>query len=369
MILVKWDDYVMKTGSQHDQFWNGYLLVKRDVLYVVASGFDPRMCDGAESIAKIGGEGKRDCRLVKFHSNGDSTALSYGNLIKDNLHNLDLLLKKWKVRTIELAPTLSRDIDVQRKAANIINDTDYRTYTDIIVDISSMPTQIFFPLLGKTLQKLSENNLAGKHNPNLFVIVSEDTAVDRAITKIGLNEEANFIYGFFGDMELQAKESGPSIWIPVLGENRADELNRLHQKIGPAETCPVIPSPSDDPRRGDAMLLEYRDMLREIGIDPRNMIYASEQNPFDVYRQIRNTIIHYDKVLKPIGVYRFAISPLSSKLMSIGAFLAAHELTYNEKIRPGIGIVGATGYTYDGVTRKKNPRLFTIWMHGDCYEP
>lgn len=365
---MQWDEYVMKSGPQHDKFWSDYFLVKRDILYVVASGFDPRMCDGIESISKKGGDGRRDCRLVRFYGPSDSTALSYKHLVEDNVHNLHRL-KNWRVQAVELAPKLSRDIDIQRKAADIITDDDNTTYTDIIVDISSMPTQIFFPLLGKALQKLSENNLTGKRNPNLFVVVSEDTIIDRAINKMGLNEEAHFIYRFFGDMELQAKESGPSIWIPLLGENRADELNRLHQKIGPAETCPVIPSPSGDPRRGDAMLLEYRDMLRKIGIDPRNMIYASEQNPFDVYRQIRNTIMHYDRVLKPINVYRFAISPLSSKLMSIGAFLAAHELTHKEKIRPGIGLVSAKKYRFDGADEKRNPSLFTIWLHGDCYEP
>lgn len=366
---MKWNDYVMKSGTRHDQFWHDYLLMKRDILYVVSSGFDPRMCDGAESIAKEGGSGRRDCRLVKFHGTSDLTSPSHEALVEDNTRKLERLFSKWRIQTIELAPRSSRDIDIQRAAASVISDDDCAAYTDIIVDVSSMPTQIFFPLLGRIVHRLSGGALPGGCDTNLFVIVSENTDIDRSITKIGLDEEASFVYGFFGDMDLQARESGPSIWIPVLGENRADEIERLHQKIGPAETCPVIPSPSRDPRRGDTMLLEYRKLLRRIGIDPRNMIYASEYNPFDVYRQIHDAIVHYDKALKPMGAYRFAISPLSSKLMSIGAFLAAYELTYERGIRQGIGLVGAAGYKFDVSNGTRETNLFTMWVHGDCYEP
>lgn len=366
---MKWDNYVMKSGPRHDQFWRDYLLERRDVLYVVASGFDPRMCDGAESIAKKGGDGKRDCRLVKFHGTGGTSAPPYRSLVDNNARRLERAFDKWDIQTINLASASNSDMDAQREAANVVHDDDCSAYTDIIVDISSMPTRIFFPLLSGALQRLSSGGLAGGHNSNLFVVVSEDTHIDQSITRMGLDEEANFVHGFFGDMRFQANELGPSIWIPVLGENRASELDRIHRKIGPVETCPVLPSPSGDPRRGDALLLEYRDMLRRLGIDPRNMIYASERNPFDVYRQIHDAVVHYDQVLKPIKIYRFAISPLSSKLMSFGAFLAAYELTYEKGIKPGIGIVGAAEYRFNKPDGERGPNLFTVWVHGDCYEP
>ena len=366
---MKWDNYVMKSGPRHDQFWRDYLLEKRDVLYVVANGFDPRMCDGAESIAKQGGNGKRDCRLVKLGGTSNSTAVSYGGLVDGNTRKLERVFDKWQIQTIDLALASNRDMDAQREAVNVVNDDDYSTYTDIIVDISAMPTRIFFPLLSGALRRLSGRGLLSGRSPNLFVVVSDDTSIDRTISKMGLDEEANFVHSFLGDMGLQANELGPSVWIPVLGENRAGELDRLHRMINPAETCPVLPSPSGDPRRGDTLLLEYRDMLRKLGIDPRNMIYASESNPFDVYRQIHDAIVHYDQVLKPLKIYRFAISPLSSKLMSVGVFLAAYELTYEKGIKPGIGIVGAAGYKFDEPDVEREANLFTVWMHGDCYEP
>lgn len=365
---MNWNNYVMKCGLEHDRFWSKYLQGERNILYVLASGFDPRMCDGAESVTKFGGRGRRDCRLVTFHGTEDPTTFLYANLVGNNIIKLERLFGKEQIQTVLLTSERGHDIDLQRNAAGVIKDDDYQQYTDIIVDISSMPTQIFFPLLGMILQRLSQGDFSNQNRPNLFVIVSEDTNVDRAITKSGINEEANFVYGFFGDMDLQAMESGPSVWIPILGENRTDELKRLHQKIRPAETCPVIPSPSRDPKRSDTLLLEYVDILRQIGIDPRNMIYASECNPFDVYRQIRDAIVHYDKVLKPMSIYRFVVSPLSSKLMSVGGFLAAYELTYEKKIKAGIGLVGAARYKFDEPNMVRKPTLFTMWMHGDCYD-
>ena len=366
---MKWDDYFMKSGPGHDEFWRKYLQTKRDVLYVVASGFDPRMCDGAESIMRGGGKGRRDCRLVKFYGTADLTALPYGRLVEENALRIERLFGKPRIQTVELAPRTGRRVDLQRGAALLIGDEDYQTYTDIVVDVSSMPIPVFFPLLGSIVRRLSVPSRPGGHGPNLFVVVSEDPGMDQAITKSGLDEEASFVYGFFGDMDLEARESGPPIWIPLLGENRAAELRRLHQKIGPAETCPVIPSPSADPRRGDRILLQYRSVLRRIGIDPKNMIYASENNPFDVYRQIRDAVIHYDRALKPLGTYRFAISSMSSKLMSIGAFLAAYELTYEMGIRQGIGVVGAAAYRFSRAGAGRSPNLFTLWVSGDCYEP
>lgn len=152
---MKWDNYVMKSGPGHDQFWHDHLLEERDVLYVVANGFDPRMCDGAESIAKQGGNGKRDCRLVRLGGTSSSAAQSYRGLVDDNTRKLERIFDKWQIRAIDLAPASNRDMDAQREAANVVNDDDYSTYTDIIVDISAMPTRIFFPLLSGALRRLS----------------------------------------------------------------------------------------------------------------------------------------------------------------------------------------------------------------------
>ena len=365
---MKWEDYIMKEGAAHEQFWGDRLQKTRNLLYVVASGFDPRMCDGAESIMKKGGDGRRDCRLVKFYKADDPTAASYSGLVEANTRKLLRLFSQQQIQTVELAPGPSKPADLQRRASEVIGVGDLETYTDIVVDISSMPTQIFFPLIGSVMHKLARAPSSSRGRLNLFVVVSENLDIDKAITKSGLDDEASFVYGFIGNMNLYAMESGPTIWIPLLGENRGRELELIHQKINPAETCPVLPSPSRDPKRGDRMLLEYRDMLRRIEMGPGNIIYASERNPFDVYRQIHDAVVHYDTVLGPLGTYKFVASPLSSKLMSIGALLAAYELTYEGGMKQGIALVGAAEYEFRPPGGARRPDLFTVWVSGECYE-
>ena len=73
-------------------------------------------------------------------------------------------------------------------------------------------------------------------------------------------------------------------------------------------------------------MIEYQQILfDEQRLDPRNFLYASELNPFEVYRQLRAAVQHYEKVFQLLGGCRVAISPLSSKLMSLGALLVAYE--------------------------------------------
>lgn len=88
-----------------------------------------------------------------------------------------------------------------------------------------------------------------------------------------------------------------------------------------------------------------------------------------MYRQIHDAVVHYDTVLGPLGDYRFVISPMSSKLMSIGALLAAYELTYERGIRQEIALVGASKYYFERPSGPRRPDLFTVWVSGECYEP
>lgn len=366
---MRWEDYIMRGGADHERFWDDHLRAKRDLLYVVASGFDPRMCDGAESIMKKGGRGKRDCRLIRFYEENDPDAALYADLIRDNTRRLEGMLDQRQIQTVKVPSGANKPIDIQRLASGAIKDGDLEAYTDIVVDVSSMQTQTFFPLLGDVLIRLARADSPSGRQPNLFVVVSEDLGIDKAITKSGLDEEASFVHGFLGSASLRTAALVPAIWIPLLGENRGDELELVRKEIKPAETCPVVPSPSLDPRRGDRMLLEHRELLRRVEADRRSMIYASERNPFDVYRQIYDTVVHYDTVLRPLGDYRFVISPMSSKLMSIGALLAAYELTYEEDIRQEIALVGASKYYFERPSGPRRPDLFTVWVSGECYEP
>jgi hypothetical protein len=108
-----------------------------------------------------------------------------------------------------------------------------------------------------------------------------------------------------------------------------------------------------------------------IPIEPRNIIYADEQNPFQVYRQIKKTVNHYNQSLAILGGCKIIISALSSKLLSIGALLSAYEAK-GENILVGIANVESNGYHMDeeeSLQNNSSAELFELWLAGNCYEP
>ena len=47
--LLRWQSYVLTRGQELHEFWNSHLqLRERNVLFILAKGFDPRMCLGLD---------------------------------------------------------------------------------------------------------------------------------------------------------------------------------------------------------------------------------------------------------------------------------------------------------------------------------
>jgi hypothetical protein len=111
--------------------------------------------------------------------------------------------------------------------------------------------------------------------------------------------------------------------------------------------------------------MQYRDFLfDQLHIDPRNILYASEQNPFEVYRQVRKAVLYFQEVLGLLGGCRFALSALSSKLMSLGALLVAYEL------KPAgfdVGVAHIDCQGYEMASPETRPEIVGLWLSGECY--
>jgi hypothetical protein len=136
--------------------------------------------------------------------------------------------------------------------------------------------------------------------------------------------------------------------------------------VKPTEVCPVLPSPARNPRRSDNIVMEYQKLLfDEVGIDPRNIIYGSELNPFDVYRQVLRTVLHYHSVLGLVGGCRVALSAMCSKVMSLGILLVAYELKPSD-VQVGIAHIECQGYDVpDDLSIDVEP--VGLWLAGECY--
>lgn len=370
---LRWRDYFLRGGQHFDEFWKPFLAErKRDVLFVLGHGFDSRMCDGIERVLSLGGEGARDVILFVFHEGAESASRAHAEQRKANGERLAQLVQgcgKIGQRDIKMFSDDGRRVGARSIAKEFSSSAEFRSYTDVVVDISALPRGLYMPLLAKSLALFDVEQKDGVKN--LHVIVSHSPTTDNAIVDEGLEESASYLFGFAAAaLESESTSSQPKIWIPVLGKRQQAQLEKIHTLVTPDEICPLLPSPAQDPREGDSIMIEYRELLfDQLRVEPRNIIYAAESNPFEVYRQIMRSILHYDRALRPLGGCKVALSAMSSKLASIGVLLAAYELGRRDpKVTVGVAHVESQGYRVEQPTGPvPAATLFTMWLSGECY--
>ena len=273
---LRWHDYVLEHGEQLGQLWKDQFSDDgHRVLFVLAKSFDPRTCVALEQLLRTGDIKSCDARVLQL-DNPDDVAIDELIQRSDaNLKQVESLV--FPVGAVETTLLKAGIVDGQRIAATEAKSvfrgiTELDQYTDVIVDVSGMPRSVFFPLLSRLLYLVDSASASGRQTPNLFAVVSEDVGIDAAITHEGVDEFADFLPYFHGGFDREADSEKPRVWLPILGENRLPQLQRIEDRIKPSETCPVLPSPARNPRSGDDLVAQYRPFLfaNRRGIGPRN---------------------------------------------------------------------------------------------------
>jgi hypothetical protein len=99
----------------------------------------------------------------------------------------------------------------------------------------------------------------------------------------------------------------------------------LYDIVEPRDTSPILPFPASDPRLGDALAAEYLTELETTwSVDTRNVVYAGEGDPVDLYRTILRPDDRRQPVFAETGGSMLVLSPLGSKVMALGALIAVH---------------------------------------------
>ncbi|RUL89468.1 hypothetical protein [Tautonia sociabilis] len=364
---MRWRDYVLEGGAKLPAFWAGHLADgDRSVLIVLGKGFDPRSHAGLDMILAAGGGGGRDVLGLDYEEGDGSASLAYAPRVQQNWEHIVKAVGDRGELRVHALPFWSGTRRVgPLNAANVFTAPDELTrYDDVVVDISAMPRGIYFPLLARLLFLLDEAAPGQPRRTNLHVIVADDPLLDSRIVDEGIDETAEFLHSFEGSFSREATGQQPKVWIPLLGEGRTTHFDRIYDRVKPDEICPVLPFPSKNPRRGDDIVQEYRDLLfDQHRLDPRSLMYAAEQNPFEVYRRVRKAVFHYRETLSLIGGCKVALSALSSKLMSLGALMVAYEL--KPLLDIGLAHVDCRGYRVENF--ESSPELFGLWLAGECY--
>lgn len=320
---------------------------------------------------------KCDCMAIEFDEGPDSPSIGHFDLIEENRNAAKELIKlhgSLELRKISIwdSSGVSRRRVGSRNAARIFsNIRDVAPYSDIVVDISALPRSLYFPLIGRLLGLLDQLS-ARFPAPNLLVVACENQLLDSSISDVGVDDDASYMPGFAAELEAESYREVPTVWFPVLGESQGIQLQRLYELIDPDEVVLVLPWPSMNPRRADALIGEYHDLLfDQWRIEPGNVLYAPERNPFEAYKQIRQSALRYNEALGPLGGCKTAISAISSKLLSLGALLTAYELR-KLALPVGLAHVEAKGHLIrEGLRPREfedHDELVCLWLFGECYD-
>jgi hypothetical protein len=234
--------------------------------------------------------------------------------------------------------------------------------TDVVLDMSALSIGISFPV-ARFLLEACEN---ADPTVAFHVIVASHPELDDAISSVP-NDAVEPVRGFSGAIDLAESVEEPKIWLPHLAPGRNSALQLIRDKLpGPVNVCPVLPLSQRDPRAADRLVAEFESELYEDWeVDPRNLIYAIEDDPLDLYRTISSIYRRYIGVFSRVTRAHVVLSPSGNKVLAIGALMAAleHDLPvrYVEAVRYEVDWNGIAK-----VDRGAN-RLVHVWLHGPPY--
>lgn len=368
----RWSTYARAAGTDLEALFSSHFNGSpRKVRFILGRGFDPRMLTGLALLRRICPSLSIEVVLLTYEEGDQSPSRAFDEAVQKNLEELGRIVPATQLssRNISMFSAERRRMTSRSAEGQFKTADEFASITDVIVDVSALPRSVFLPIVAKLLHIIDGQT----SRINLFVLADENPRIDSLILEEGLDEEADYIHTFRGDAERESAASKPRVWFPLLGENQAAQLQRIYDLVRPSEVCPLLPAPSQNPRRGDNLIVEYRGLLFDsLRIDPRNFLYTSETNPFEVYRQLVHAIEHYAKSLAPLGGSNAIVSALSSKLLSIGALLAAYELK-RAGSRVAIAHIEAHGHRVavemEELTRlAKDGVIHGLWLAGECYE-
>lgn len=316
-----WGNYRMEVDEDIPEYFDKKINTK-PTLFIMGVGFDKRMCDCLNIV-------REKCSnltvwKIGYNESDDSPSKEYVKQIEENLRNLSKLTEKINVfdKTISMWHDDRYVAEINTVKLIQQNKNEIDCFSEIIIDVSAIPQAIYICMINKII----ETYLGQKE---IFIMVSENYQTDMNTVPVELDEFAHDVLGFISGA---LSNNTRTIWFPVLGEVDDVQLQKYYDFLkldgkNIDEICPVVPFPSVDVRRSDKILIAYRKKLfSQWEIEKKNIVYASETNPFLLYGKICEVADHYSLVLEPIGKCKFVFSSITSKLMSIGTILAACDL-------------------------------------------
>lgn len=367
---MRWDPYQLHAGDRFDTFWADRLKDgKQKVLFLVGRGFDPRANVVPQRILGLGKPETTHAWILRYR-NGQPETEATQKRIQENVAAFKRIFGADQTEIEIRMGGGNSNLTSRNTRTAVTRPEELSQYTDVVIDISAMPRTIGLTTIAQLIALLDEIAQKGSPSVNLHVVVAESVSADRGQVASSLSEAVTSLVGFSGRLTSESSANVPRVWFPVLGEGQAVRLDRIRAELNPDEIVPTIPFPSRDPLRGDRIIEEYRQLLfDDFRIEPANILYTSEYNPFEAYRQLYAAIDRYRDALRELGGCKVFVSPLSSKLLSVGALLACYDHRANaggpDPVNVGIPYVESVTYGEPGDSLDGSMEVYSLWIRGD----
>ena len=351
----RWDPCITHRGNDVGEFLTHHLgRPHRKIFLVAGAGFDPRACAVAD---RLNGT-KANIHALLIKEERPNPTQDQVDRAVANTAALHAGLAHCQVASIEIFESDGAVVG-GHNVVKVLERNRLDGVTDVIVDISALSVGTSFPIIRYFLERI----IRGKESANLHLFVVHDPELDTDI-RPNPSDTPSYVHGFKGGSTLFDMADATRLWLPQLASGRHRALTELYDFVNPHDTCPILPFPASNPRLGDLLAGEYLTELEETwSVDARNIVYADEGDPLDLYR----TILKLDDLRRPVfqetGGSMLILSPLGSKVMALGALMAALERDLP------VAHVESIGYELQASMPQVNhqPDLIHVWLEGEAY--
>lgn len=351
--MGRWHRCIEHHGDHARAFAREYFpQADRKTLLIGGAGFDPRsvaVCQilsasGADFVAVL-------LREVRPNPSPELLALADANLQKYRA-----IAPRLKVYEIDIFGSDNAVVG-GRNAVNTLHEFGLEGFTDIVVDLSALSIGTSFPIVRYAHDWANVHPLS-----NLHVFLASDPGLDEGIRPVS-GDNVGFVHGFKGQWGLDGTASAAKLWLPQLAQSRNTALNRIHSFVTPHDTCPILPFPSARPRLPDDLLEGFLAELESTWeVDTRNLIHAADDDPLDLYRTLLKIDDRRQPVFAEVGGSLLILTPMGTKVLALGALLAALERDLP------VAYLEAIGYEMaPSAAVFSDPKFVHLWLAGDVY--
>jgi hypothetical protein len=361
-----WEQCIHHRGAAAGQFIDEYFAREdRRVVLVGGAGFDPRSQYVPKKLSDVCGERLAGFFLREERPNPDGQLVK---LAEDNDARIRELVPHVEIQEVQVFDIDNAPVGGRRAARILAQTLNLQNATDVALDCSALSFGVIFPLARYCLDAVRQ--IGPEVNFHILVLDAPDT--DSAIESTSCGK-ASPLHAFNGGLDLDSSTDAARLWLPQLGTGRREVLNLIYQHVQPHAVSPIIPFPSSTPRYGDMLIEEYGELFERIAdpmaltwdVDSRDIVYAHEKNPLDLYRSILNIADARDRVFQQTGGSKLILSPLGSKAVAVGLLMAALERNF------AVVSVESIAYRLKSEVQisptDENAELVHVWLYGSAY--